>query len=136
MKKVWIRTVLGALSLLIVAFAYYLFFVELEGTILDGSFRGIEIGSTKADVLDRIEDIDERHDKTLRIAGFYNSDGEWVFVGAPARTLPKNVDMRDSFYAADRWVLFSSSILQEGFTVYFENNQVRRISFTRAPLDP
>jgi len=136
MKRI-VRVALAVILItLATSFAYVAFFIEYEGTVVQGDFRDIHIGSSKSDVIDRIQDSEENHSITLRISGYYDSEGEYQFVGAPAKKLLTESGVIEGLYASDRWVLFSSSVLGEGMTLEFTDDRLNRIKFIRAPLDP
>lgn len=121
-----IAVVIAVISVIDFAYEYIWPFVDSSGVIIEGSYRGIAVGDTKADVI--LKTTTSVYNNKLRIESYRGLEGRTIVVFL--RNQPYH--LLDS----DVWGLAYPGIHQETVLLYFKKGQVYKIKYQRDMFSP
>jgi hypothetical protein len=98
--------------------------IDSERELLDGSYRGIEIGSSKAEVLGVVRSSNS----ALRLSIYYVEDRGYV---VPSLSTPA-----EPLSASNKWALDYPGIHKETVVLTFDDDRVVSIRYRRDALAP
>lgn len=101
--------------------------INNQGVVTEGSYRGIEVGYTKTDVI--IVTTAPAYGNKLKIISYISRDGEATPVFSE--------NCSEGLAASNIWHLYYQGIYyQESVTLRFDKNKVVRILFSRETYGP
>lgn len=101
--------------------------IDPEGIVEEGSYRGLEIGDTKAETLTALRKWTNR----VRFDGYYVGD-RLYFVPS----LNSESDGRPDLTTSDKWLLVHPGIHKETITLNFQNDRIASIKYQRNATAP
>lgn len=102
-------------------------FVDPEGVVEQGSYRGLAIGDTKAETITALGAWTSR----LRLNAYY--------VGGQAYSIPSvnpQAENNPSLSSSDKWLLVYPGIHKETIVLTFDNDRLAAIKYRRDAFAP
>lgn len=124
-----LKNILAGIGAIVVMFWLYQFIwpiIDGQGTIVEGSFRGLQIGDSKSDVADVLMSSHVR--SKLKIVGYLDQDGKYVdmiYGGSETQLID-----------SDTWELSYPNIHQETVELIFASDRLTSIRYFRNMFEP
>ena len=118
--------VIGAIMIAVLGWNLIWPMIDWEGAITEGSFRELEIGQSKSDVI--ILTMTNLKRSRLKLVGYWCENGQLVVLPEP--------NCPTSIYDASEWSLSYPGIHNEAIRVVFDGPYVERIEYHRDILSP
>jgi hypothetical protein len=125
-----LRNILFLIALAIIGFKLYDWawpFVDPEGTVEEGSYRGLEIGASKAETVAALRS----HTSRLRLSSYSVDDQSYV-----VPSLAPGAENYPPLTASDAWTLVYPGIHKEVVALTFQDDRLVSIKYHRNAFAP